>query len=59
MKYRSDQGITGNTFYIIGGLMNNCTFTGYLAQDPELLKVAVSIDAIPKKKRLWFESFIQ
>ena len=38
MKYRSDQGITGNTFYIIGGLMNNCTFTGYLAQDPELLK---------------------
>jgi single-stranded DNA-binding protein len=38
MKYSSDQGITGNTFYIIGGLMNNCTFTGYLAQDPELLK---------------------
>jgi MOSC domain-containing protein YiiM len=30
-----------------------------IKKDPELLKVAVSIDAIPKKKRLWFESFIQ
>lgn len=61
-----EEGIVrvGDSFKLIDTPANSLTISQLFQlnyankKDLELLKIAASIDAIPKKKRLWFESFI-
>jgi len=61
-----EEGIVrvGDSFKLIETPANSLTISQLFQlnyankKDLELLKIAASIDAIPKKKRLWFESFI-
>ena len=54
----------GDSFKLIDTPANSLTISQLfqlnyaIKKDPDLLKLAASIDSIPKKKRLWFESFI-